>query len=75
MREFLIKKAGIKPSQQVIDKYDSLVSVLFEQMDADNDNEIDLKEFVDAYYHEQRRLEDLIEELDFRIADAETRGK
>ena len=43
-------------------------------MDEDGSGDIQLEEFVNAYYHEQRRLEEEIEELEYRIHDAQMRG-
>ena len=65
MRDFLIQKSGVKVDERTLELYNSLVSTLFEQMDADKNDEISLKEFCDAYYQEQRRLEEEVEDLDY----------
>lgn len=43
-------------------------------MDKDGDQVVILDEFVDAYFVEQRRLQEEIEELNLRIVDSETRA-
>ena len=44
-------------------------------MDVDGDDVVDIDEFVEAYFVEQRRLGEEIEELNLRITDAETRAE
>ena len=44
-------------------------------MDVDGDDIVDIDEFVEAYFVEQRRLGEEIEELNLRITDAETRAE
>ena len=56
------------------ERYDFLASILFQQMDKDGDQIVLLDEFVDAYFVEQRRLQEEIEELNLRIVDSETRA-
>ena len=60
--------------QMHLERYEWIAGILFQQMDADGDDYISLDEFVEAYFVEQRRLGEEIEELNLRIQDAETRA-
>ena len=56
------------------ERYEWIAGILFQQMDVDGDDFVSLDEFVEAYFVEQRRLGEEIEELNLRISDAETRA-
>ena len=56
------------------ERYMFLADILFQQMDKDGDQVVLIDEFVDAYFVEQRRLQEEIEELNLRIIDSETRA-
>ncbi len=56
-------------------RFDHIVKTLFEFMDADNDKNIVLDEFVQHYFKLQRNLHEEIEEIGFRINDQTTRAK
>ena len=78
--EFLMAKSGADQAQDenekemLMERYNFLADILFQQMDKDGDQVVLIDEFVDAYFVEQRRLQEEIEELNLRIIDSETRA-
>ena len=78
--EFLMTKSGAdqvqdeNEAEMLKERYNFLADILFQQMDKDGDQVVLIDEFVDAYFVEQRRLQEEIEELNLRIIDSETRA-
>ena len=78
--EFLMAKSGAdhvqdeNEKEMLMERYNFLADILFQQMDKDGDQVVLIDEFVDAYFVEQRRLQEEIEELNLRIIDSETRA-
>ena len=56
------------------ERFDEIVSTLFERMDANEDQTVDRTEFVEQYYSEYTQLQEEIEELELRIKDQNQRS-
>jgi len=51
------------------ERFDEIVSDLFERMDRSLDGRVDVNEFVDQYHAEYTNTKEEIEDLKLRIAD------
>ena len=55
--------------QDLRERFDEVVSGLFERMDKTGDQRVDVQEFIDNFHLEYSTLQEEIEELDLRIRD------
>lgn len=60
--------------QDLRERFDEVVSGLFERMDKTGDQRVDVQEFIDNFHLEYSTLQEEIEELDLRIRDQEHRA-
>ena len=70
--------AGGEQSQDDIElreRFDEVVTELFDRMDANEDQTVNKTEFVEQYYNEYTQLQEEIEELGLRIKDQKQRSE
>ena len=51
------------------ERFDEVVSGLFERMDKDDRQKVDITEFIEQFHAEYTQLQEEIEELELRVKD------
>jgi transcription initiation factor TFIID subunit TAF12 len=72
--ERVSETTDLASKEEMKERFEIIVDVLFEQMDVSNNGFVDLDNFVSFYHNEQKRLYEEIEELEFRIKDENTKA-